>query len=219
MIKALSLAAALALLPLSTAVAQEAKGSSEAALEAAAAVFEARMEAFGERAEAISADKSLTEAQREVRIAALWTEYQPDVNAFTAAATQHASGIAAEALAEVDIEAVVAEALASVDVAAITTEALQGVDIQAITAEAMAEVAASGVLQGALAGAEGMAANGSWASNDPEHMATYGLMADYAVGEALDSLDEAQADLAEAAADVEVDIDVADEAPEAADED
>src|SRR5690606_14290378 len=109
MIKALSLAAALALLPLSASVAQDAKGASEAALEDAAATFEARMESFGERAETISDDKSLSEEQRELRIAALWTEYQPDVNAFTALATQHATGIAAEALAEIDIEAVVAE--------------------------------------------------------------------------------------------------------------
>ncbi|MFN3930355.1 MAG: hypothetical protein ACK4JY_01285 [Brevundimonas sp.] len=172
MIKALSLAAALALLPLSTAVAQEAKGPSEAALEQAAATFEARMESFGARAEAISDDKSLTEEQREARIAALWTEYQPDVSAFTALATQHAGAIAAEALAGIDIEAMVAEALA-------------GVDVAAITAEAMAGAHASG----ALAGVQGMAANGAWASNDPEHLATYGLMADYAVGEALDEVD------------------------------
>ncbi|MDY6923020.1 MAG: hypothetical protein SWI22_03545 [Pseudomonadota bacterium] len=191
MIKALSLAAALALLPLSAAVAQEVRGPSEAALEQAAAAFEARMESFGARAEAISDDKSLTEEAREARIAALWTEYQPDVSAFTALAAQHATGIAAEALASIDIEAVVAEALA-------------GVDVAAITAEAMAEVHASGALTGALAGAQGMAANGAWASNDPEHLATYGLMADYAVGEALDQVDaemeavEAEMDAVEA---------------------
>ena len=228
MIKALSLAAALALLPLSAAVAQEARGSSEAALEAAAAAFEARMEAFGERAEAISEDSSLSEDQRELRIAALWSEYQPDVNAFTAVAAQHAAGIAAEALADIDIDAMVAEALAGVDVEAITAEALQGldmgaitaealagVDLDAVTAEALAEVEASGALQGAIAGAQGMAVNGSWASNDPEHMATYGLMADYALGEALDSVDEAGAELAGAAAEIEAEA--ADEAgPDAA---
>ncbi|MDI1328077.1 MAG: hypothetical protein PSV23_14895 [Brevundimonas sp.] len=172
MIKALSLAAALALLPLSAAVAADVRGPSEDALEAAADAFEARMEAFGERAEAISEDKSLTKDQRELRIAALWTEYQPDVTAFTAAATQHASSIAAEALAEIDVNAVVAEALA-------------GVDIGAVVSEAMAEV------PGALAAAQGIATNGAWASNDPEHMATYGLVAEYTVGEAMDSLDEA----------------------------
>lgn len=185
MIKALSLAAALALLPLSAAVAADARGPSEDALEAAADAFEARMEAFGERAEAISEDKSLTEDQRELRIAALWTEYQPDVTAFTAVATQHASSIAAEALAGIDVNAIVAEALA-------------GVDIDAVVSEAMAEV------PGALAAAQGIATNGAWASNDPEHMETYGLVAEYAVGEAMDSLDEAgaAADDAQAAEDL-----------------
>lgn len=175
MIKALSLAAALALLPLSAAVAADVRGPSEDALEAAANAFEARMEAFGERAEAISDDKSLTEDQRERRIAALWTEYQPDVTAFTAAATQHASSIAAEALADIDVNAIVAEALAA---------------------------------------AQGIAANGAWASNDPEHMATYGLVAEYAVGEAMDSLDEAGVAIAAAAV-----SDEAVEAPDTADED
>ena len=170
MIKALSLAAALALLPMSAAVAEDARGPSEDAIEAAAEAFEARMEAFGERAEAISEDASLTEAQREVRIAALWTEYQPDVTAFTAVVAQHATGLAAEALA--------------------------GIDIDAIVTEALAEVEASGAMTGAL----GMVTNGAWASNDPEHMVTYGLMADYALGSALDTVDEAMAEVDEAVA-------------------
>lgn len=195
MIKALSLAAALAILPLSAAVAQEAKGASEAALEAAAEAFEARMEAFGERAELISEDKSLSEEQRELRIAALWTEYQPDVTAFTAVVSQHAGGIAAEALADIDLEAIVTEAMAGVDAAAISAEALAGIDVEAITAEAMKAVEESGAIKGALAGAQGMAANGSWASNDPEHMATYGLVAEYAMGEAMDAADEAGAEI------------------------
>ncbi len=181
MIKALSLAAALALLPMSAAVADTARGPSEDAIQAAAEAFEARMEAFGERAGAISEDQTLTEAQRDVRIAALWAEYQPDVTAFTAVVSQHASAIAAEALA--------------------------GVDLKAVAAEALAEVEASG----ALAGARGMAANGAWASNDPEHMATYGLMAEYALGGALESIEEAEGAVAEAA--VEADED------EASDED
>ncbi|MDP2763979.1 MAG: hypothetical protein Q8O54_03985 [Brevundimonas sp.] len=172
MIKALSLAAALALLPLSAAVAEEARGPSEDAIEAAAEAFEARMEAFGARAEAIAEDASLTEAQRETRIAALWAEYEPDVNAFTATVSEHASAIAAAALAEIDVEAIVVEALS--------------------------EVEASGALTGALAAAGGVAVNGAWASNDPEHMATYGLMADYAIGSALDSVDEMQDEIAAA---------------------
>ena len=159
MIKALSLAAALAVLPLAAA-AQTPPSPSEAAIEAAAEAFEARMEAFGARAEVIDNDQSLTEAQREVRIAALWTEYQPDVTAFTAVVSEHAAAIAGEALAGIDVDALVAEALAGVEAS------------------------------GALNAAHGIAANGAWASNDPEHMATYGLMAEYAVGEAMDSLDE-----------------------------
>ena len=169
MIKALSLAAALALLPMSASVAQDARGPSEEAIDAAAQAFEARMEAFGARAEAISEDAALTKAQRETRIAALWAEYQPDVTAFTAVVTQHASTIAAQALASIDVEAIVAEALSAVETS------------------------------GVLASAQGMAANGAWASNDPEHMATYGLMADYALGTALDSLDEVDAADEEAA--------------------
>ena len=172
MIKALSLAAALAILPLSAAAADpqeaevsEAATAAEAAIEAAAERFEARMEEFGERAEALGADESLTEDQRELRIAALWGDYAPDVQTFTATVTEHAAAIAGQALAEVDIEAVVAEAMAGVD------------------------------MSGAMAAAGGMAANGSWASNDPEHMATYGLMADYALGGAADAVDEALAEV------------------------
>ena len=180
MIKALSLAAALALLPLSASVAQEARGPAEDALEAAADTFEARMEDFGKRAEAISEEAGLSETQKELRIAALWDEYQPDVEAFTRLAAEHATTIAAEALAEVDVEAVVAEAMAEVE-----TE-----------------------LAGGLAGVQGMAANGAWASNDPEHMQTYGLVAEYAVGEALDAVDEADAEMTAALAEVEADVDV-----------
>ncbi len=168
MIKALSLAAALAVLPLSAALAadpQTATGSSsdaaEAAIEAAAERFEARMDAYGERAEAISEDNSLTDAQKKVQIAALWAEYEPDVSAFTASVSEHVGAIAGSALAGLDIEGIVAEAMNAVEES------------------------------GALRVAEGIATNGAWASNDPEHMATYGLMAEYAVGEALDAVDEA----------------------------
>jgi enamine deaminase RidA (YjgF/YER057c/UK114 family) len=164
MIKALSLAAALALLPLSAAMAQDERSPSEAALEAAAETFEARMEAFGERAEAIAGDQSLSEEVRDSRIAALWTEYQPDVAAFTATAARHAGAIAAEALADIDVDALVADALDQVD------------------------------LNQVMAMAGGVARNGAWASGDPEQMTTYGLMADYVLGQALDAVDEATAD-------------------------
>jgi hypothetical protein len=189
MFKALSLAAALSLLPISAAVAADLRGPSEDALEAAAEAFGARMESFGERAEALSKDPSLTELQRETRVAALWAEYQPDVDAFTAVAAQHASSIAAEALADIDIDAIVAEALADVDV-------------DAVVAEALAEVEASG----ALKLAQGVAVNGAWASNDPEHMATYGLVAEYALGEAMNSVDTALADVEVDVGDAEADV-------------
>jgi enamine deaminase RidA (YjgF/YER057c/UK114 family) len=170
MIKALSLAAALAVLPLSAALAADpqtaspsASDAAEAAIEAAAERFEARMEAYGERAEAISEDSSLTEVQKKLRIAEIWAEYEPDVAAFTATVSEHVGAVAGAALAEIDIESIVSEAMNAVEES------------------------------GALQVAGGMAANGAWASNDPEHMATYGLMAEYAVGEALDAIDEASA--------------------------
>ena len=165
MIKALSLAAALALLPLSQAVADPQKSDAETAIEAAAERFEARMEAFGERAETIGDDASLSEQQKEARIAALWSEYAPDVEAFTAEVTEHASAIAGEALANIDLEGLITEALSSVDIS------------------------------GALAVGQGMAMNGAWASQDPEHMQTYALMAQYAIGEAMDEVDEAMGEL------------------------
>lgn len=172
MIRALSLAAALALLPVSMAMAQTSEPeSAEAALGAAAEVFEGRMDEFAERAEAISEDESLTEEQKEAAVMALWGEYQPDVITFTQTVSVSVSGIVAEALAEVDIEAVVAEALAEADQAG-------GMGI----AEAMAV-------------GQGMMTNGAWASDDPEHQATYGLMADYALGMAMDDAEvELEAD-------------------------
>ena len=60
-----------------------------------------------------------------------------------------------------------------------------------------------------------MAANGSWASNDPEHMATYGLMADYAIGGALDEVDMAMEELDAAPAQIEAEIETAPAAPAA----
>ncbi|MFC5344740.1 hypothetical protein ACETK8_01250 [Brevundimonas staleyi] len=174
MIRALSLAAALAVLPLSTALAGEQKTPSEAAIESASAAFEARMEAFGERAEAISEDESLSEEQREMRIAALWTEYQPEVSAFTAEITRHAGQIAAEALSNIDVEALVADAMNDPEV----QEALAAAPIMA----------------------EGIAANGAWSSQDPEQLVSYQLMAQYALDQAADAVgaeEEAAADEAD----------------------
>lgn len=111
----LSLAAALALLPVSAAVAEEQKTPADTRLEAAAAVFEQKMEEFGARAERIQADPSLTETQKGLRVIALWSDYQPHVVDFTAEATRQAGQIAEAALAEIDVEAIVREAMAEVE--------------------------------------------------------------------------------------------------------
>lgn len=169
MIRALSLTAALALAPLSSALAQDAgrdapaPGSAEARLEAASADFEARMERFSERAEAISEDESLTDEQKGVRISALWAEHAPEVSAFTAEATRMASAIAAEALKDIDIDALVSEALNDPEV----QDAIQ---------------------RGASA-AQGVAANSAWANPDPEQIETYELIAQYALDQAGDAVE------------------------------
>ncbi len=173
MIRALSLAAALAVLPLTAAVAQEAPADPEVAIEAAAEAFEVRMEEFGARAELISEDATLTEEQRGTRIAALWTEYQPDVDAFTGVVSDNIGLLVGGALADIDMDALVSEALEGVEM---------DVDVMAM--------------------AQGFVGNGAWASTDPEHMATYGLMADYAMNQVEDAdLAAVEADTAAAEAD------------------
>lgn len=171
MIRLLSLTAALALLPLSSALAQDgtpAPESAEVRLETAASAFEARMQAFGERAEAISEDKSLSESVRGQRVAALWAEYAPDVAAFTAEATKHASEIAAQALKDIDVDALVADALNSPEVK------------QAIE---------EGVHKGVVT-ANGIAQNSAWTNPTPEQMETYSLVAQYALDQAADAVVE-----------------------------
>lgn len=138
MIRTLSLAAALAILPLSSASAIDDPTSAEVALEAAASRFEARMVSFGERAEAIESDESLSEREREVRVARLWSEYQPDVTAFTESASLHAASIAAEVLAEVDIDALVAQAVSDADIEAEVERALAEADIEGVIEQALA---------------------------------------------------------------------------------
>ena len=173
MIRALSLTAALALLPLSSALAQEPgreaapSGSAEARLEAASADFEARMERFGERAEAISEDESLTDEQKGLRISALWAEYSPDDAAFTAAATRMASAVAAEALKDIDVDALVAEALNDPEV--------------------------QDAMQGGVTAAQGVAANSAWTNPDPDQMETYELIAQYALDQAGDAVEAIEA--------------------------
>lgn len=165
MIRALSLTAALALLPLSSALAQEATpspGSAEARLEEASKAFEARMETFGERAEAISEDESLSDDEKGSRISALWGEYAPDIAAFTAEATRQASVVAAEALKDIDVDALVAEALNDPEVK-----------------QAMEDGMAAGT---------GVLRNSAWTNPDPEQIETYGLIAQYALDQAEDAV-------------------------------
>ena len=181
MIRLLSLTGALALLPLSSALAQDgtpAPESAEVRLETAASAFEARMEAFGERAEAISEDKSLSESVRGQRIAALWAEYAPDVAAFTAEATKHASEIAAQALKDIDVDALVADAMNDPEVK------------QAIE---------DGLHKGVVT-ANGIAENSAWTNPTPEQMETYSLVAQYALDQAADAVveDEMAAEVPEA---------------------
>ena len=171
MIRLLSLIAALALLPLSSALAQDgapAPESAEVRLETAASAFEARMEAFGERAEAISEDESLSESVRGQRVAALWAEYAPDVAAFTAEATKHASEIAAQALKDIDVDALVADAMNDPEVK-----------------QAMEEGVHKGVVT-----ANGIAQNSAWTNPTPEQMETYSLVAQYALDQAADAVVE-----------------------------
>ena len=190
MIRALSLAAALAVLLISSAVAADDKTPAETAVERAAATFEARMEAFGQRAEAIAGDDSLSEAQREARIHALWADYAPDVAAFTATVTEQAGGIAASALANIDIEALVAEAMEGVDIEAEIADALKDVDIDGEVTRALSEADIDGEVEKAVRLGSAMAANGAWAQNDPEHVVTYGLVAQYALDQAFREADE-----------------------------
>lgn len=169
MIRILSLAAALAVLPLSAALAADdpkaAQTPAETAIEAAAEAFEARMEAFGERAEAISETPGLTEVQRDIRIAALWAEYQPEVAAFTTAITQQAGAIAQAALVDIDVEALVSEALNDPEVKA--------------------------AMEQGVAGGMGIARNSAWTNPDPEQIRTYGLIAQYALDQAADAVEDA----------------------------
>ena len=146
--------------------------AAEAAMEAAAAAFEARMESFGRRAEAIEADKGLSETQRGARMAALWGEYQPEVAVFSAAIAEQAGAIAQVALA----------GLGDLDVGKLVADVLGDPEVQ----QAIRTGPALGL---------GMATNGAWAQNDPEQMVTYGLMAQYGMDLAMESAEEALSDM------------------------
>ena len=172
MIRLLGLGAALPLVLISLASPAAARvqdtppTAAEARMEAASDAFEARMEEFGKRAEALSEDPSLSEAQRGSRIAALWSEYAPNVAAFTTETAKHAGEMAAEALKNIDVDTLGADALNDPEVK------------QAIE---------DGARYGSVVGT-GIAQNGTWANPDPEQMVTHGLIAQYALDQAADAV-------------------------------
>lgn len=134
------------------------------------------MEAFGKRAEAISEDQSLSERVRGQRIAALWAEYAPDVAAFTAETTKHATEMAAEALKNIDVNALVADAMNDPDVKQAIEDGMQ-----------------TGVVT-----ANGIAQNSAWTNPTPEQMETYSLVAQYALDQAADVVVEEDVEAPEA---------------------
>lgn len=185
MIRILSLAALLAAAPLSIAHATpEPDGSARAAIqstaedaiEAAAEAFEARMETMSDRAEEISEDESLTPAQRGAALEALQAEYQPEIAAFTADITAKAARMAQEALA--------------------------GIDVNAIVQEAMNDPEVKASIERGMAAGTGIARNSAWTNPDAEQLRTYGLVAQYALDQAADAVEDAD-DAQEAADEVE----------------
>ena len=98
---------------------------------------ESRMAAFGASVEALEEDDTLTEAERQTRMAALWTEYGPDVMAFTASAADMGLNTAGTMMQTMNIGAMVEAALSQADIAG----AMVSVEVQAALAEAFAEVA------------------------------------------------------------------------------
>lgn len=114
-------------------------GYEPSAFEQDLAGMEARMAAFGAKVEALDEDGSLTEAERETRMAALWTEYGPDVMAITTSAAEMGLNTAGTMMQTMDIGAMVEAALSQADVAG----AMASVEVQAALAEAFAEIAAA----------------------------------------------------------------------------
>ncbi|MFN3815637.1 hypothetical protein [Brevundimonas sp.] len=101
--------------------------------------MESRMAVFGAKVEALGEDNSLTEAERETRMAALWADYGPDVVAFTASAAEMGLNTAGTMIQTMNIGAMVEAALSQADVAG----AMASVEVQAALAEAFAEIAAA----------------------------------------------------------------------------
>ncbi len=101
--------------------------------------MESRMAAFGAKVEALDEDQTLTEAERETRMAALWAEYGPDLMAFTASAAEMGLNTAGTIMQTMNLGAMIEAALSQADIAG----AMASVDVQAALAEAFAEIAAA----------------------------------------------------------------------------
>ena len=140
-ISALTLAAAPALAQdgVTRSMAGVIPGYEPSAFEQDLAGMEARMAAFGEKVTALEEDHALTETERETRMAALWTEYGPDVMAFTASAAEMGLNTAGTMMQTMDLGALVETALSQADIAG----AMASVEVQAALAEAFAEIAAA----------------------------------------------------------------------------
>ena len=90
------------------------------------------------------------------------------MTAFTAQATQHAGEVAAQALQDIDVEALVQDALNDPEVK-----------------QAMADGMAHGVAAG-----EGVVRNSAWTNPDKDQIETYGLIAQYALDQAADAVED-----------------------------
>lgn len=114
-------------------------GYEPSALEQNLGDIEARMAAFGDKVEALDEDLTLTEAERATRMAALWTEYGPDLMAFTASAAEMGLNTAGTMMQTMNLGAMIEAALSQADIAG----AMASVEVQAALAEAFAGIAAA----------------------------------------------------------------------------
>lgn len=138
-----ALAAAAVLIP-GAALAQDDQGMRSipgyqpSELELALDGIDARMAEYAARSEAIGADASLSEADREAQLAALWAEYQPDITALAAGATEFGLRMAGVALQSIDIGHLVETSLAAVDMEAAMAEVDTVLAAQQAEADAVA---------------------------------------------------------------------------------
>lgn len=112
-------------------------GYQPSALELALDGIDARMAEYAARAQAIGADESLSDAEREAQLAALWAEYQPDIVALSTGAAEFGLRMAGVALQSIDIDRLIDSSLAAVDMEAAMAE------VDAVLAEQQAEADAA----------------------------------------------------------------------------